>query len=166
MMICGKYIQLALSLAVLAFALDSCGNATEKNRISTDLINISATASSPENVGGSHMDMEHISFNFGTIAAGKIVNHVFRFINSGESPLLLSNVNGSCGCTVAKSWPKEPIMPGEGGEIIVVFDSSKRTGHQDKTIHVVSNSRPATLELSLVGNVIGPDFVLGDIISN
>jgi hypothetical protein len=57
-------------------------------------------------------------------------------------------------------------MPGQGGEIVVEFDSSNRTGHQDKAIHIVSNSRPATLVLKLTGDVIGPDFELSDITSN
>jgi hypothetical protein len=110
--------------------------------------------------------MDNISFNFGTIAAGKRVNHLFKFVNSGDSPLLLANVHATCGCAVAKSWPKDPIMPGQGGEIVVEFDSSNRTGHQDKAIHIVSNSRPATLVLKLTGDVIGPDFELSDITSN
>ena len=160
-----KYIL----LAVVVVGLSNCGDGTDQGRISTDLINISATASSSDiasNESGPILEMDNISFNFGTIAAGKRVNHLFKFVNSGDSPLLLANVHATCGCTVAKSWPKDPIMPGQGGEIVVEFDSSNRTGHQDKAIHVVSNARPASLALKLTGNVIGPDFELSDITSN
>ena len=160
-----KYIL----LAVVVVALSNCGDVIDQGRISTDLINISATASSSDIASkdsGPILEMDKISFNFGTIAAGKRVNHLFKFVNSGDSPLLLANVHATCGCTVAKSWPKDPIMPGKGGEIVVEFDSSNRTGHQDKAIHIVSNARPATLLLKLTGNVIGPDFELSDITTN
>jgi hypothetical protein len=160
-----KYIL----LAVVVVALSNCGEGTDKGRISTDLINISATANSSDissNKSGPMLKMDDISFNFGTIAAGKRVNHVFKFVNSGDSPLLLANVHATCGCTVAKSWPKDPIMTGQGGEIVVEFDSSNMTGHQDNAIHIVSNARPASLVLKLTGDVIGPDFELSDITSN
>ena len=160
-----KYIL----LVVIVIALTNCGDGTDHGRISTELINISATANSSDNApkeSGPILEMDNISFNFGTIAAGKRVNHLFKFMNSGDSPLLLANVHATCGCTVAKSWPKDPIMPGQGGEIAVEFDSSNRTGHQDKAIHIVSNSRPANLVLKLTGDVIGPDFELSDITAN
>jgi hypothetical protein len=64
---------------------------------------------------------------------------------------------------VPKDWPKTPIEPGEGGEILVEFDSSDRTGNQRKIVYVVTNSRPSTLELKLIGDVIGPDYVPSDI---
>lgn len=164
-----KSNSIYILLAIVTVVLSNCREGKDKRRISTDLINISATASSSDISSlesGPRLEMEQNSFNFGTIAAGKRVNHVFKFVNSGDSPLLLANVHATCGCTVAKAWNKDPIMPGEGGEIIVEFDSSNRTGHQDKSIYIVSNSRPASLELKLTGDVIGPDFELSDITSN
>ena len=160
-----KYIL----LVVIVVALTKCDDGTDHGRISTELINISATANSSDNAPketGPILEMDNISFNFGTIAAGRRVNHIFKFVNSGDSPLLLANVHATCGCTVAKAWNKDLIMPGERGEIIVEFDSSNRTGHQDKSIYIVSNSRPASLELKLTGDVIGPDFEISDITSN
>ena len=127
-------------------------------KMSTDLIDIQATASEIVKIENpiASIEMDHLEFNFGTIVAGKRITHSFSFMNNGDAPLILSDINATCGCTVAKNWPKTPINPGEGGEILIEFDSSDRTGNQRKTVYVVSNSRPSTLELKLIGDVIGP----------
>lgn len=95
--------------------------------------------------------------DMGKVVQGARVEKVFRFTNAGGSPLVLSAVNSTCGCTVGKDWPKAPIPPGGQGEITVVFDSEGRTGVQHKSITVVSNALPASTVLTLFGEVIGPD---------
>lgn len=158
-----------LLLAAVLLSIINCGDGGNLERISTDLINISATANSSDTTpleSGPVLEMDQNTFNFGTIAAGKRVSHLFNFTNAGDSPLLIANVHATCGCTVAKSWPKDPIKPGQGGQIAVEFDSSNRTGHQEKAIHIVSNSRPSHFKLKLTGDVIGPDFELSDITAN
>lgn len=129
--------------------------------MSTDLIHNPATA-----IEGGTVDellLAEITFDnpvldFGTVAAGRRIINEFAFTNTGLSPLLIANVQSPCGCTVAKQWPKKAIAPGEGGVIKVEFDSTDRIGHQDKKIDIVTNSKPAIIQLSLIGNVIGPDF--------
>lgn len=96
-------------------------------------------------------------FNFGTLSQGEQLTHTFSFRNEGESPLVLSFVEGSCGCTVMKDWPKEPIEPGDGGEIKVAFDSSNKSGTQSVSIRVVANTVPATTTLMLEGEVVTPN---------
>ena len=134
-------------------------------RMSTDLINFPATASqnSQTEIGFATIEFEQIEFEFGTIAAGRRLNFEFKFTNTGEAPLLISNVHSQCGCTVAKDWPKNDVDPGEGGVIEVEFDSTDRTGSLIKKIDVVTNSRPAITQLTIKGNVIGPDFTKQDI---
>jgi hypothetical protein len=96
-----------------------------------------------------HMDM-------GSIVQGTKVTRQFTFKNTGGSPLVLSDVRGSCGCTVGKEWPKHPIAPGQKGTLDVVFDSEGRSGRQDKTVTVVANTSPPTTLLTITGEVIGP----------
>jgi len=158
-----KFSLTALTTILWLFVSSCIDSPPEK--MSTDLIYIQATASEIENIESpsASIEMEHLEFNFGTIVAGKRITHSFSFMNNGDAPLLLSDINATCGCTVAKDWPKTPINPGEGGEILIEFDSSDRTGNQRKTVYVVSNSRPSTLELKLIGDVIGPDYVPSDI---
>jgi hypothetical protein len=76
------------------------------------------------------------SHDFGSIAEGIKVSHDFEFTNTGDTNLLLVNVQASCGCTVP-SWPKQPIKPGEKAKITVVYNSARRAGenfHQSITV--------------------------------
>ncbi len=92
-------------------------------------------------------------YNFGKISEGEMVEFNYRFKNSGNKPLIVSNVSASCGCTVPEK-PEEPVQPGETGYIKVKFNSDKRVGEAHKTITVQSNANPAFPELLLKGTVI------------
>lgn len=91
-------------------------------------------------------------FDFGIITAGTIVKHSFTFTNKGEGQLIISNAQASCGCTVP-TFPRDPIAPGASGKIDVEFNSTGRSGNQNKTVTVLANTSPATTELQLVGKV-------------
>ena len=149
---------------LLCLVFSSCLDSTSK-KMSTQLIDIKATASEGMDVvnTSASIEMDHLEFDFGTIVAGKRITHSFSFINRGDAPLLLANVHAPCGCTVAKDWPKTPIEPGQGGEILVEFNSADRTGKQNKIVNIVTNSRPSMIELKLTGDVIGPDYTPSDI---
>jgi len=79
--------------------------------------------------------------DFGTIKQGEKVNHVFVFKNTGENPLMVTQVQPSCGCTVPE-WTKEPVAPGAEGKVEVMFNSEGRSGAQHKSVTVVSNTSP------------------------
>jgi hypothetical protein len=98
-------------------------------------------------------------FDMGAVVQGNRVEHRFRFRNTGRSPLVISDVRGSCGCTVGKDWPKTPVKPGEGGEILVTYDSAGRSGVENKTVTVVANTAPPTTILTVRGEVVGPKNV-------
>lgn len=106
-----------------------------------------------ENVTGPKIEFEESTHNFGDITQGDKVQHVFAFANSGTEPLVLSRVMTTCGCT-APSWPKEPIAPGEKGEITISFNSAGKMGMQNKVITVVSNATNSTARISITTNVL------------
>lgn len=95
---------------------------------------------------------EEEKYDFGTVPEGKIVEYTYRFTNTGKAPLLISHARSTCGCTVPE-WPKEPIDPGESGEIKVSFDTSSRPGHQSKPITIIGNTIPNETTLQLMGEV-------------
>ena len=64
--------------------------------------------------------------SLGHIIQGTQVERTYTFTNTGGSPLVITDVRSSCGCTVGKDWPKQPIAPGEGGAISVTFNSESR----------------------------------------
>jgi len=74
--------------------------------------------------------------NFGTLnKSSPNVEHTFQFRNTGDKPLQIEKVKTSCGCTSPK-WPKEPVKPGEKGEIKVVFSPAGQSGFFQKNITV------------------------------
>lgn len=93
------------------------------------------------------------SYDFGTIKEidGK-VSHTFTISNTGDMPLVINRVIASCGCTTPE-WPKEPIAPGESGEIKVTFDPTGRQGTFTKTVSVYSNGKSGSYILNIRGEV-------------
>lgn len=91
-------------------------------------------------------------YNFGTIKEGDKITHSFTFKNTGTKPLIITEAHASCGCTVPEK-PEKPIAPGETGIIKVVFNSSGKSGHQEKSITVNSNAKPHFTDLKLVGTI-------------
>ncbi|WP_034257005.1 DUF1573 domain-containing protein [Adhaeribacter aquaticus] len=91
-------------------------------------------------------------FDFGTIKEGDVVNHTFTFKNTGNQPLLISDVRVTCGCTTP-DWTKTPVAPGKTGFITAQFNSAGKAGQNNKVITVVSNSVTGNASLSFVTNV-------------
>ncbi|MBW3467288.1 DUF1573 domain-containing protein [Arthrospiribacter ruber] len=102
---------------------------------------------------GAVMDFSEKSKDFGDITQGDKVEHTFVFTNSGDAPLVISNVAVSCGCT-APNWPKEPIAPGATGELKVVFNSAGKMGRQNSVVRVYSNASEPIEKVSLISNVL------------
>ncbi len=92
--------------------------------------------------------------DYGTIEKGADGVRIFEFTNTGDAPLIITNAKSTCGCTVPK-WPKDPIMPGESGEIAVKYDT-KRVNPIRKTITVFSNADTPTIALKIKGLIIDP----------
>jgi len=94
------------------------------------------------------------SHDFGKINEddGK-VTFEFEFSNVGNSPLVVSRVQASCGCTTP-SWTKEPIEPGKKGTINVTYNPLGRPGAFMKTITVYNNSTEEQITLVIKGDVI------------
>jgi hypothetical protein len=90
--------------------------------------------------------------DYGTIEKGANGIRVFEFTNTGNAPLIISNVKSTCGCTVPKK-PEGPIMPGETGEIQVKYDTN-RVSPIRKTITVISNADTPTVALKIKGLVV------------
>ena len=92
------------------------------------------------------------TIDYGEIAKGSDGVRVFEFTNTGNQPLIISEVKSSCGCTVPKK-PKGPIAPGESNIIEVKYDT-KRVGPIRKTITVYSNADQPIKSLKIKGKII------------
>ena len=129
-----KFFTLTLFLSTLIFA----GNAQSQSN---------------EAVDGAEITFAESTKNFGDITQGDVVEHTFKFENTGSQPLIISNVLVTCGCT-ATNWPRDPIAAGKSSEITVKFDSKGKNGAQNKIITVVSNAVNPREKVSIKTNVL------------
>lgn len=110
-------------------------------------------AEAPEAAGPSTtITFAENAWDFGTIDEGDAVTHIFKFTNTGDNPLIIDRCKGSCGCTVPQC-PKEPIAPGEEGEIEVKFNSKGKKNKQTKTVTINANTVPEQTRITISANV-------------
>ena len=91
--------------------------------------------------------------DFGAVEEGDLATYVFKFKNIGSDTLQLQSVKPSCGCT-SPYWVKDPVLPGESGEIKVQYNSKMRPGQFNKSINIVSNAAEPTYLLKIKGVVV------------
>jgi hypothetical protein len=148
-----KKTLLYISVISMNWFLIAC-NSTPTNEVSTDLIESPASADNPNATEASaSIEFESMEHNFGDIVEGQSVEHTYVFKNSSKVDLLINNCEAACGCTVP-SWPRQPIKPGEKGEIKVVFDSNGKSGMNNKTVTVYGNIPDGKIVLNFKANVL------------
>lgn len=135
--------QFTLSLMMISFVLTS---AMAQNKVPT-VVGQNTESS------GAKIKVEEPVCNFGEIKEGTQAKATFKFTNTGDAPLIISDVARSCGCT-GVTFPKEPIAPGEEGVISAVYDSRGRPGHFTKTLTIKHNAEGGNLYLTIKGTVI------------
>jgi hypothetical protein len=113
------------------------------------------TVTPPTAKTGPMISWEKATHDFGDIHQGDVVEHTFKFTNTGTEPLIVTNVQVSCGCTVPKGWPRDPVAAGAKGEITIAFNSTGKSGKQNKVVTVVSNAiNPEGASVSFTTNVL------------
>lgn len=85
------------------------------------------------------MEVPETKFLFGKMKEGDKARHTWVIKNTGSNPLMIANVQTSCGCT-APFYPKDPILPGKEGEITLEFNSAGKAGHVAKNALIIANS--------------------------
>jgi len=129
--------KVVLSLSMVALlAFTSCKeNASEK--IKTD--NVAQAAVRDEAAKAVPvMSFDKAEHDFGTIEQGAAQETAFKFTNTGNAPLIITDAKSSCGCTVPNP-PKEAIAPGESSELLVKFNGAGQN-QITKTITVTANT--------------------------
>ncbi|WP_339874526.1 DUF1573 domain-containing protein [uncultured Algoriphagus sp.] len=123
----------------------------ETNNTAVTPVNAQATQTAdPATLG--QFEFPEMEYDFGNINEGQVVEHLFKFTNNGQAPLVISNITASCGCT-SPDWSKAPVKPGEEGFVKVVFNSSSKSGAQAPTVSIQANTNPTVTRLRLKGTV-------------
>lgn len=97
-------------------------------------------AQGSKTISGAVIAWDKSTHDFGDVFQGDKVEHTFRFTNTGNRDLVITNIEVTCGCTTPKGWPRDPIAPGGSGELTVAFNSAGKIGKQNKVITITSNS--------------------------
>jgi len=103
---------------------------------------------------GPLVSFEHTKFDFGPINESiKFATHRFNYTNIGDAPLILNNVQTSCGCTTPE-WTHDTLQPGESGFVSARYETTNRIGKFQKTVTVYTNSTEnAIIFLDIAGDV-------------
>ncbi len=119
------------------------------------LLSIAASVGSSAQSNGPVISWEKSTHDFGDLVQGDKVEHIFKFKNTGKEALLITNVQVTCGCTTPKGWARDPIAPGQSGEITIAFNSLGKYGKQNKVVTIISNAvNPEGGQISFVANVL------------
>src|SRR5262249_55638578 len=103
--------------------------------------------------GEPSLEIEHASYNFGTVLNGPPVKHVFELKNVGHSKLIIGQVMPSCGCTAAKPTKTE-LGPGETSQIEVTLSTGALNGQSSHTVTIATNDpKHQMATLTMIGKV-------------
>lgn len=144
-----KNVLILLIVAITAF---SCKRGVSTTKISKEKLE-QAQSRDASIKGAPEVTFDKTVFDYGTVNEGAIIETTFKVKNTGESDLIIMNAKASCGCT-APTWPKDPIKPGEEGEIKVKFDTNGQTNKQSKTVTLITNTIKGSEAVKVSGMVI------------
>lgn len=117
-----------------------------------DVIDTMVAEEEPQDPNAPIFDFLEESYDFGEIIEGDKATHEFKFTNTGNSPLIISGVKASCGCTTPE-WPKAPVAPGDDAVIKAIYNSKGRVGKFNKAIRITSNANEGTKVIYIKGDV-------------
>ncbi|WP_299178169.1 DUF1573 domain-containing protein [uncultured Chryseobacterium sp.] len=153
-----------IALSIIGFGLVSCKKEENKTSQEEGLLEVDSsqyktdstgveTASVPQsNQPLTTVALSESNFDFGNIKKGDKVEHVYEITNTGDNPLVISEVKPGCGCT-APDFTKEPILPGKKGKVTLHFDSSSFDGNVQKYADVFANVEKSPIKLTFTANI-------------
>ncbi len=132
-----KRIVTALSVVTLLFISTSCKDKAIA-KINSDNVEVASNRDEAQKKVPV-MSFDKSEHDFGTISQGTPQETIFKFTNTGDAPLIITDAKSSCGCTVPEYPKNTPIAPGDSGEMVVKFNGSGQN-QVTKTITVTANT--------------------------
>ena len=141
-----KKILIILSALILTACKNENANQIQAIENSVSVLDKSESSNFPM------MSFEEREHDFGFIQQGDEVSTVFKFTNTGNAPLKISDIKAKCGCTVP-NWSKETIAPNGKGEFRVNFNSRGKQNRIRQVITITSNTKEATETVTITAYV-------------
>ncbi|RED23821.1 uncharacterized protein DUF1573 [Flavobacterium cutihirudinis] len=133
-----KISMLALALGLMSFsAIAPVASLTSETKVAAT---------------GSTIVWKAETIDVGQIPQGTPKAIVYEFKNTGKTAVVITNVQGSCGCT-ATDYTKEPIQPGKSAKVTATYNAANK-GAFTKTVTVTTSAETTPKVLTLKGTVI------------
>lgn len=104
-----------------------------------------------KNMAPTNLDIDHHAHRFGVLQTGDDATAMFVITNTGDSPLLIQEVQATCGCTVPE-WTRQPVPPGQTASIKLKYDTQIK-GIFSKKAFIFSNAKGSPHGLTISGEV-------------
>jgi hypothetical protein len=135
---------------ILAAVLLACGG--EENVVVGNRTKIEVSANYGGNASSGKVSNE--IYDAGEVVKGELIRAKFTVKNTGDYPLVIADVSTSCSCTVG-DYTKDPIQPGETGEVIATVDTDRVGGAKvDKAVTLLANTQPSKTELKIKATIV------------
>ncbi len=145
-----KNAKILMVLVAMTLAIVSCKE-NPKSKVNKDNV-AKAEERNKSFAGAPEIKFDKVTFDFGTVNEGDVIENSFEITNVGKSDLIIMNAKASCGCTIP-TWPKDPIAPGETGKLDFKFNTSGKTNKQSKTITLTTNTVKGKETIKISGMV-------------
>jgi uncharacterized membrane protein len=122
----------------VAFLLTSCGN-DPFSKVETKNVEVASQRDAVA-TNFAEMTFDKTSHDFGTINDGQAQETMFSYTNTGDTPLVVTDIKSTCGCTVPQGWSRQPLSPGESSQFTVKFNG-KGANKVSKTVTVTANTK-------------------------
>jgi len=143
------------AIGLLSAFLMGCSGASG-NQVDSSFIHLPGAGGTED---APRMDWAKTDIDLGLVAAGESRELAYELTNSGGSPLIVTQVLPSCGCTIAEPWDASPLAPGQSTRILLRFEAGESTRTLSESATVVTNAIPASVELRFTAQVLGPDRI-------
>ena len=122
----------------ISFLLTSCGN-DPFSKVETKNVEVASQRDAVA-TNFAEMTFNKTSHDFGTINDGQAQETTFSYTNTGNTPLVVTDIKSTCGCTVPQGWSRQPLSPGESSQFTVKFNG-KGANKVSKTVTVTANTK-------------------------
>ena len=140
----GKYIKFVLIIPALA-GLILLANIPD--------FSTKANAETSKYENEDEITIDKIVHDFGTVKETDSVKCTFTLTNKSKTPVVITQVSPSCGCTTPE-WTREPISPRKTGKITAIFNPKNRLGPFDKSITILTSGNPDRIVVRIKGTVV------------
>jgi len=145
-----------LSALSLIFTLTSCKN-DPFSKVETKNVEV-ASKRDAVSTSFAEMTFDKTNHDFGTISNGAAQETVFSYTNTGDSPLVVTDIKSTCGCTVPQGWSRQPLSPGESSQFTVKFNG-KGANKVSKTVTVTANTKKGKESVRISAFINNPNSV-------